>query len=166
MLLTSLLAVAVVAVAGAQPEPAPQAPKRPMRQMREEMREQLNLNDQQQEQMQKLRSQFEKNQEQLASKVRLSRIDLRDLVRAEKPDRAAIEKTIKGISELQLQQKMNLVDHLFAVQQILTPEQQKIWKKHLAGMAMEFREGRRGGMPGMRGPGMGGPGMPQMRNEE
>jgi len=141
-----MLAIASMAIA--QPNAGPRHMT-----MHQELMGKLNLTDQQKSDMQKLRFEMEKKQAQVQSKIRLQRIDLRELLAADKPDRAAIEKGIKTVSELQLQEKMNMVDHLFAVNALLTPEQQKIWKKNigerLGGMSGEMR-GMGGRMRGMR----------------
>jgi hypothetical protein len=35
---------------------------------------------------------------------------------------------------------VNVLDHVFAVKGILTPEQQKIWKEHMREMGPEMKE--------------------------
>ena len=140
-----MLAFASMAIA--QPDPGPRNMPR-----HQEMMGKLNLTDQQKSDMQKLRLEMEKKQVQIQSKIQLQRIDLRELFAADKPDRAAIEKGIKAVSELQLQEKMNMVDHLFAVNALLTPEQQKIWKQTIGqrlGMMSGEMRGMRGRMRGM-----------------
>jgi Spy/CpxP family protein refolding chaperone len=113
------------------------------------MMENLNLTDQQEQQMQKLRLEFAKARTQTAARITAARLDLAGVLMADAPDRAAIEKGLKGISDLQHQQKLNFVDHLFAVRAILTPEQQNLWKKHMA-EALRGDRGMRDGLPGMR----------------
>jgi hypothetical protein len=55
---------------------------------------------------------------------------------------------MKEVSELQYQEKLNGLDHLFAVKAILTPEQQKMWKEHMKQMGPEMRERMMGRMMG------------------
>jgi Spy/CpxP family protein refolding chaperone len=98
-------------------------------------------------QIAKLRLDLEKKQAETQSKIHIVRLDLKGLFMAEKPDRGAIEKNLKTISDLQYQAKLNHVDHLFAVKGILTSEQQKIWKEHM----MEQGDGMGGPPPPMRG---------------
>ena len=126
-------------VAAAQPDP-PHMQRQRVTVTAQPMLEQLNLNDQQQEQMEKLRADNHRAQVQTRSKIELARIDLRELYNAEKTDRSAIEKKLKEISDLQHQLKLNHLNHFFAVNNILTPEQQKIWKKHIGGMGDQVRE--------------------------
>ena len=131
-LLTFLLFVTVVGFA--QPAERP----KPMQHMRSEMREnlkaKLNLTDDQEKELQKLRFDLEKKQTLVHAKIQTERIDLKEQILADNPDRSAIEKSLKTISDLQYQLKLNIVDHAFAAKKILTPEQQKIWKKEFGNM--------------------------------
>ena len=95
---------------------------------------QLNLTDEQKTQLQGLRADYEKALVQLHAKIATARIDLRSLVQADKLDRAAIEKTVGTISDLQHQEKLALIDHLFKANALLSPEQQKKFKGMLGGM--------------------------------
>jgi Spy/CpxP family protein refolding chaperone len=97
--------------------------------MREEMMKKLNLTEQQQTQMRKLRADLEKKNIQTTSKIQLARIDMRELILAEKPDRPALEKKLREITELQHQMKVDRLDHMLAVNALLTPEQQKSWRQ-------------------------------------
>jgi Spy/CpxP family protein refolding chaperone len=150
---TATMIIAAALSAGtlfAQPGPPPAAPHTPGMPMRESFMEKLNLTDAQKDQMGKLRTQFEKANEELASKLRLNRIDLRDLLRAEKPDKAAIVKNVTAASEIQQKMKLAHIDHLFALRDILTPEQQKLWKNHMAQALGNFQERARDMHRGMR----------------
>ena len=154
----AVLLVAAIAsgIAISQPGPAtaprPDSPNPPHGAQREAIMKDLNLSEQQRAQMEKLRTPFLKAQEQLQSNTGLNRLDLRDLLNAEKLDRSAIEKNMKATTDLQYQLKVHSLDHMLAVREILTPEQQKIWKKHMARMADEW-QGR--GMEGRQGMGRG-----------
>jgi Spy/CpxP family protein refolding chaperone len=121
----------------------------------EHMMQKLNLTDQQREQVEKLRAAFEKKEIAAQAKIRSLRVDLKQAAVADNPDRAAIEKIVGSISDQQHQAKMDLIDHLFAVRAILTPEQQKVWKSELLRMGMESGRRMRGGMMqhGLRGEG-------------
>lgn len=155
----ALLATAVIAVPlFAQPGPPDERPDhRPLRgacvcnedgermPMRGRMMEALNLTDQQKVQMEKLRTELEKKQVAVQGKIAVLRVELKELFQAENPDRSAIEKKMKEVSDLQHQLKINGLDHLFAVKGILTPEQQKEWKKHMLAMG-EQRMGMGMGM--------------------
>jgi Spy/CpxP family protein refolding chaperone len=114
----------------------PQQQKKIVR-MRTNMMEKLNLTDQQKEGMQKLRIEMQKKNTPILSQIRLARLEIQQLMMAENPDKAKIEAQMKEISGLELKVKLNALDHQFAVRNLLTPEQRKIWK-----------EGRRGGFMG------------------
>jgi Spy/CpxP family protein refolding chaperone len=100
----------------------------------------LNLTEDQQAQIDKLRLELQKKQVTLRSKIDVARLEIKELFGAVSPDKAAIEKKMKEVSELQLQEKLNGLDHLFAVKAILTPEQQKLWKEHMKQGGPEMRE--------------------------
>ncbi len=90
----------------------------------------LKLTAQQEQQLQKLRLEKQKKQIQIYSQIRVLQLDMKGQFQEEKPDRAAIDKIQKNISDLQYQAKQARTDHWFAVLSILTPEQQKVWKRH------------------------------------
>jgi len=118
------------------------------RSMRQEMKAKLNLTEAQETQMQKLRFDLEKKQTTVQSKIKLLRIDMKELLAGENPEKNAIEKKMKEVSDLQLQEKLNVLDHMFTVKGILTPEQQKIWKQHMKQMGPEMKERMMGRMMG------------------
>jgi Spy/CpxP family protein refolding chaperone len=90
--------------------------------------EKLKLTDDQKAQMRKVNADIEKKLIPIESKIRLARIDMRELMGAEKPDRSAIEKKMKEVSDLEYQVKIINLDRMLTVKGILTPEQLKIWK--------------------------------------
>ena len=124
------LCTATLAPAFAQPPDHHRGPGS-MRERHEGIMDQLNLTDTQKDQMRKLRLELAKKQATLQSKIKMARLDMAELFLADKPDRAAIEKQIKTVSDLQYQEKVNRLDHMFAVKDILTPEQQKMMKQHM-----------------------------------
>jgi Spy/CpxP family protein refolding chaperone len=148
------IALAVVALgaslAFAQIEtPAPpgmgggqQMQKQRMVRVRANVADKLNLTDQQKKDMQKLRIDMEKKNTPLESQIRLARLEIQQLMLADSPDRAKIEKQMKEVSDVELKIKLNRLDHAFAVKGILTPEQQKIWRENRGGF------GRFGGVGG------------------
>ncbi len=133
----------------AQMGPGRRMPERRMEGRHGSMMKELNLTPDQQKKMQQMRLDLEKKQTVLDSKIKLARIAMKEATLADKLDKAAIEKQVKEVSGLQLDKKLNVVDHLFAVYNLLTPEQQKTWKEHVGkgGMGML---GDGGGMGMMR----------------
>ena len=112
--------------------------------MRERMAEELNLTDQQKDQMKKLRLDFERKQTAMHSQIKMARLDLEELFLKDKLDRSSIEKQMKAISDLQYQAKLDHIGHWFAVNGILSPEQQGIWKEHFGERGKKMRDHFRG----------------------
>lgn len=99
------------------------------------MMERLKLTDEQKKEMEKMRFDMAKQAIDREAKVKTARVELAQLFRADNPDKGTIEKKINEISQFQAQGKLAHVNHWFAVNKLLTPEQQKIWKNML-GQAM------------------------------
>lgn len=135
-LIAALLSIGTLAFA--QPFGGPRWGER-MRGKPEQLKDALKLTDQQETQVRKLRLELQRKQTQIQSKIQLSRLDMKETYLSEKIDRAATEKSIKQISDLQHQKKMNFVDFWFSVNEILTPDQQEVWKRHVGGMMGEMR---------------------------
>ena len=139
------------AAANAQPGHEDEGQMQPPR--HHQMLEKLHLTDQQKQDIGKLRADFEKKMIAQRASIQSLRVDLRTAIAADNPDRAVIEKIARSISDIQAQGKMNLIDHLFAVRALLTPDQQKVWKGELVqlgdeihGMARKHFRGGQGGM--------------------
>lgn len=92
--------------------------------------ENLKLTEDQQKQFDKIHTDLEKKQITLRSKLETMQVDLRDLIRSEKPDQGKIESQLSEISKTQNEMKMNRMGRWFGINKILTPEQQNIWKDH------------------------------------
>lgn len=92
------------------------------------MRE-LNFTPEQRNRLEQLRLQQEKAQIQNRAAVETSHLDLRQLLRAEKPDRAAIEKKITEIGNLQAQQMKARTMAELDLRDLLTPEQREKLKQ-------------------------------------
>ena len=130
---------------------------RPQREGPGRMMEQLNLTDAQQKQFDALASEFQKEAIDRRAEIAKSRIVLMDLFKAENPDQGKITGQLKDIGALESAAKVEALDHWFAVNKILSPEQQKVWKKGLVRMAqMRMAErqmrGGRGASRQMRRP--------------
>jgi Spy/CpxP family protein refolding chaperone len=115
------------------------------------MMQKLNLTEEQQAQIRKLRVDFQKKEIQNEAKIKLARLDLGQMVQADKPDRSSIEKAIRDISSLQTDTKIARVDQMLAIRNILTPDQLKTWKEQ----RMNRRAMMRGRMGMNRRQGMG-----------
>lgn len=122
----------------------------------------LKLTDEQKKDIQKIKYNLMQKQIDLRAKIAHARLDYGQLTSTDSPDEDAISAKIDEIGKLQMQLKKNLLDGWFAVNKILTPDQQKIWKKVLQhpGMAgrrmmIRMRSNGRNGMMQMRRPGIG-----------
>ena len=144
-----LAAIASTALLTAQEQPM----KRPEGQPGGEMFERLKLTDDQRNQIEKLRIDFQKQQIAQRGKLETAQLELRQLMRADNPDKTAIEKKITEVSQLGAQTRIGHFNQMLSIRKILTPEQQKMARE---GMKMRmhrgFAERRQGGRGMMRGP--------------
>lgn len=120
--------------------------------------EELKLTEDQQKKTQELRFDLMKQMASHRAKVATAAIEFRELAAKDNPEKAALEKKIKEISDLRAQGQTMMLNHWFNVNKLLTPEQQKVWKKTLGarmfeGPGMQMR-GRMRGMDDDMRPGM------------
>ncbi len=92
----------------------------------------LNLTEAQKKDVDKIRFDSEKQAIAQRAKLATARLDLRQLLKADNPDKAAIEKKLNEIADLRVQQHMIRLDAWFSINKLLTPEQQKTWREVLA----------------------------------
>jgi Spy/CpxP family protein refolding chaperone len=96
-----------------------------------------------------LEAAFRKTSIQQRADLEVKRLDLRELLAADKPDRAAIDRQLQTISASRLAMDKSRIDFRLNMKDALTPEQREKLKQ-----AMKFRwEGQRG--QDRRGPGRG-----------
>ena len=91
----------------------------------------LNLTDEQKKDVEKIHFDAEKQTIAQKAKEETARVELRQLLKADAPDKSAIEKKINEIAELTVQMHMIKINSWFTINKLLTPEQQKTWKKVL-----------------------------------
>jgi Spy/CpxP family protein refolding chaperone len=91
----------------------------------------LNLTEEQKKDVEKIRVDMEKQAVSIRANLATARIDLRQLFKADTPDKSAVEKKLNEIADLSVQIRMNKINAWFAVNKLLTLEQQKTWKKVL-----------------------------------
>jgi Spy/CpxP family protein refolding chaperone len=139
-----ILAVAVGSFAWAQPDPPfPRGGGMGWKwgSERGDMAERLDLTAEQQQKLRSLRSEFQRTLVRVQADLRLARIDMRDLMEAEKPDKASIAKKMKEISDTEYRQKSAWLDHYFSVRGLLTPDQLEKFRKMQRGMGPGFMRG-------------------------
>jgi Spy/CpxP family protein refolding chaperone len=113
-----------------------------------DMREKLGITTEQAAKIRQQETDFQKASVMNRAKSQVARMELNQLISADKPDRAAIDKKLSEISAAQLVSEQTRVHHQLDMKTALTPDQQAKLK--------ELMQARR---PGMRGPG--GPNGPQ-----
>lgn len=91
----------------------------------------LNLTEEQKKDVDKIRTDMEKQVIAQNAKLATARVDLHQLFKADNPDRSAIEKKLNDIASLGVQLHLIKIDAWFSINKLLTPEQQKTWKKVL-----------------------------------
>jgi Spy/CpxP family protein refolding chaperone len=91
----------------------------------------LNLTDEQKKDVEKIH--FDAAKQSVAQKAKLAtgRIELQQLLKTDNPDKSAIEKKINEMADIGVQLRIIKLNSWFAINKILTPDQQKIWKKVL-----------------------------------
>jgi Spy/CpxP family protein refolding chaperone len=113
------------------------------------MRQQLGITDEQVTKFHQQQEDFQKAGIQNRATMQVKRMELNDLLRADKPDRAAIDRKLAEVNVAQAASEKANIDHMLAVRSLLTADQQSKLK--------EMMQNRMG--PGGRGPmGPGGPG--------
>ncbi|HUJ41184.1 MAG TPA: periplasmic heavy metal sensor [Candidatus Acidoferrales bacterium] len=128
-----------------------------------EAREKLGLTAEQTAKIKQESFDFQKARIRDRADVELRRVELENLMHADAPDRAAIDKKLDDLSAARLVATKAEVHYHLAMREVLTPEQ----RQRLRDMFGERgrREGFRGPRPGgHRGPG--GPPRPQAPNQE
>jgi Spy/CpxP family protein refolding chaperone len=91
----------------------------------------LNLTDEQKKDVEKIHFDAEKQTIAQKAKVETARVELQQLLKADAPDKSAIEKKMNDIADLEVQMHMIKINSWFAINKLLTPDQQKTWKKVL-----------------------------------
>jgi len=88
----------------------------------------LDLTADQEKQFDNLRSDMQKKQIELRSKVQILHLDVKDLFNENTPSKSKIEAKLNEIEKYRTEMRTNHLNFWFDVNKILTPEQQKMWK--------------------------------------
>ncbi len=110
-------------------------------------REKLGITEEQASKIRQETSEFRKTEIRGRADLQVRRLELEDLLRADSPDRAAIDKKLDEIGAARLAQTKAEVHYRLAMREMLTPEQRQKLKQ----MRMEFRHRGFEGRP-PRGP--------------
>ncbi len=132
-----------------------------------EMKEKLNLTEQQETQLKAIRTSSGKVMIDLRADLQKKRLDVRAMLDSDNADDTKLEQIFREQADLQVEMKMAMFEADQKVISILNPEQQKIWKeikqyrrglRHNKGMRGSRQYGGRGQSFGGRGQSFGGRG--------
>ncbi len=104
------------------------------------LQEQLGLTEEQTERLRALRSDAAKSGIRTRAESRIKRLELRELLQAEEPNRALIEKKVRELSDASYAAQMQRIDQRLAFRSVLTPDQ----REKMRNLRRQFRQ-RRGG---------------------
>lgn len=117
-------------------------------------RERVGITNEQADKLRALGFAAAKTRARLEADRKIKRIELAELLQAEKPDRVAVDKKLREIADIQYATLKAHTDHLLAFREIVPSEQRE---KIRAFVRERMRERMRefgGPRPGMMGPGM------------
>src|SRR5580658_277153 len=117
------------------------------------IRQQVGITDEQAATIRKQEADFRKTEIRGRADLEVKRIDLKDLLAADKPDRAAINAKLQEISAAQLSLQKSAIDYRLTMRDAITPAQREKLRQLMRDRWQ--REGR--GRPGADGPGRRGP---------
>ncbi len=123
-----------------------------------EIQKQLNITDEQRKKLEDIGFNGEKSTIQDRANLEVRRLELRRLMQADNPDRAAIEKKLQEVGQAQTALERARVNSMLDVRAVLTKEQQDKLRE-IARQRMAARRPRPMNQPGMMRPGMMRPGM-------
>lgn len=106
------------------------------------LRERVGISAEQAAKIQGQQAAFAKSRVRDRADLRVKQIDLRQLMAAEKPDRTAIDKKLRELSEVRLAAQQSAVEHRLAMREAITPEQKEKMKQLFRERMRDGREGR------------------------
>jgi Spy/CpxP family protein refolding chaperone len=121
---------------------------------RPDFRERLGITPEQAAKITQEEMAYQKARIRSRADMEIKRLELAELLAAEKPDQSLLDKKLREISDTRFLSEKASVQHMLFMKEALTPEQ----REKLKGMAQEFR-----GRQEMRGRGHFGPGGMQRR---
>lgn len=132
LIATVALSVALVAYAGNQPAKSGCKKGSEKMMMNCDCFAKLNLTDKQKTDMEAMRKAFMEQKMKQRDEMAKLQTSIMEMVNTDKPDNAAIEKKIDEQAKLWVAGKKAMVEHMMKVKALLTSEQLKIWKEHMA----------------------------------
>jgi hypothetical protein len=107
------------------------------------VRERLGISAEQAAKIQAEQGEFTKAMIRDRADVQVKRLELRELLAAEKPDRTAIGQKLAQLNEVQFAMHKAVIEHHLAMREMFTPEQ----REKMRYMFREMRRGERFGPP-------------------
>jgi len=117
-----------------------------------EVRQQIGVSADQAAKIRQQESDFRKTEIRNRADLQVKRLDLRDLLSADKPDRAAIDSKLQDISASQLAMEKAAVGHQLDMREALTPAQREKLRQWMTQRHDRERGAERGEGGGPRGP--------------
>jgi Spy/CpxP family protein refolding chaperone len=114
----------------------------------EALREKLNLSEDQTSKLADIRDRQARAAIPIEGDLRIAGLDLRKLMRADRPNQQAIDSQIDRMAALRARLQKARVASMLEARSVLTPAQQKLMREHGGGLMGRGRHGGRGG-PGM-----------------
>jgi Spy/CpxP family protein refolding chaperone len=125
------LSVALSAYAGNQPEKSG-CKKGAEKMMKCNCFSKMNLTDKQKDEITAMKKAFVEQKMKQREEMSKLQTSIMEMINSDKPDNAAIEKKIDEQAKLWITGKKAMVEHMMKMKALLTPEQLKIWKEHMA----------------------------------
>ena len=117
------------------------------------IRQQVGITDEQAATLRKQEADFRKTEVRDRADVEVKRIDLKELLAADKPDRAAINAKLQEISAAQLSLQKSAIDYHLTMRDAITPAQREKLRELLRNRWQRDGRGRLDAAgPGRRGP--------------
>ena len=116
----------------------------------EDLHKKLNLSDDQKTRLADIHDRQERAAVPIRADLRIASLDMRKLMRADKPDQRAIDAQIDRMASLRASLRKSHVAGLLEARAVLTPAQQKLMREHHGQMMSRHMRGGRG-MHGGRG---------------
>jgi Spy/CpxP family protein refolding chaperone len=117
-----------------------------------DVRQQIGVSADQAAKIRQQESDFRKTEIRNRADLQVKRLDLRDLLSADKPDRAAIDSKLQDISASQLAMEKAAVGHQLDMREALTPAQREKLRQWMMQRHDHERGAERGEGGGPRGP--------------
>ncbi len=111
-LVVLLLLALLIGPTRAQPPDGGGPPDRPMR-----------LTAGQRQQLKEIRIRYKGRRQPLQTAIKAKRLELMQLLAQDQPDKGAVNAKVREIMDIQAQQQEAIVDELFEIRSILSPEQ-------------------------------------------